>query len=1153
MNVFSLDTADRRCPEVMLLVRQHLKKHLSSDAADNAFCEIITTEMTTKRDLPMYCQLMGFTLVSEEQSEGKIRFVVSRTAQQSNVLKNSNDAGSGVRIEVVNIYREKQERDKYLHGKFHQLVNDLKALMVSGFQLAIPTSFGKDSTLILTAALFAHTELMNDPNSQITSKTPFIVIHVDTSIEVIPMQMYSAFAIEALKLYCKEQEINLELHIETPPLHEQFVSLFVGARKLPSTPNLNSDCAVIWKVGASERVQRKLLEKYDADRLVSCIGSRMAEGAKRAASLVRHGNHDKNVHSLITKNELGLQTFAPIIDWSTEDVFETLQRVGINPLVRPTAGYEIPSFMKSNRLLLKIYGDSANDTCEINIGDSKKSGCGGSARNGCHQCFKAGRIDKSASAQNEHARWGAIQKNASLVRDYVFSVAHDVNHRTMHPRTFDPITNHVILQPNILRSKTLEKILWYYTQLTFDDYQRSVRFSELVASGKEMEDEGYADIFYDQSMDEETKNEYLEMYRAGAQKHLIRMVTLEHAVFLSAQWAMDGVRSLPYRPLAIYDAVNNQGKRLPWPKVGSVVIDEIHDAITFPLCEPGVDLLAQWIPPARPWDILGSDHNLGCTEEIVPASLKARITYSGTSDGVELLRISVNGRNADVGPNTRAEILANAKLRWADSAQNEPIIFNVFLTKRELVNFATKLSDAKKQAQKRINFTKRTVKIHKSTGRITRHRTSLQMYSPNSQSSLEQSWSTQLETWLPIHKLRAVPYMSHQVLELGQDEVNFQICPEALSDWLQFGGYQNALNIHNYHLKGLRRRKFKIANRASMRVYMGADSFWSIMQSGLLSVSANTWNNCQNTLKRTELFHEAGLFNFSDKYHENIAHPDCRSMKEHRSLKAKQLMLIRHQRNESRRRIKQQLSNVLNKSTLAVYDDLLARFNALADLSDSHCSNDWIDAAMLTAAKCTGFDTLDYVSIARICEDWVFEHNPVMQDITTFVKKFGSAHERQMLNEHALLKVRLNEVIFKRNELYSKMLTDRLNFWSAISNRLIEIRRFEVDGKVSVPIQKKAYEIINDYTPGSRFLDYSGRDFADKLTGNYRALTTLMRGGDDVLSYEWHRSLWKHFDVQRQKIVDSVSRFRSHKSEVDQLGIISGTSRTLAMAALLMN
>ncbi|MBF4281129.1 hypothetical protein EAY27_29050, partial [Vibrio anguillarum] len=54
-----------------------------------------------------------------------------------------------------------------------------------------------------------------------------------------------------------------------------------------------------------------------------------------------------------------------------------------------------------------------------------------------------------------------------------------------------------------------------------------------------------------------------------AQKPLITLFSERHAVYLSFRWSLDGIKSLPYRPLVIWNELTNGRGWVPYPQTNS--------------------------------------------------------------------------------------------------------------------------------------------------------------------------------------------------------------------------------------------------------------------------------------------------------------------------------------------------------------------------------------------------------------------------------------------------------------------------------------------------------------------------------------------------------------------------------------------------------
>ncbi|MDI5862118.1 hypothetical protein ODY76_20500, partial [Shewanella xiamenensis] len=85
-----------------------------------------------------------------------------------------------------------------------------------------------------------------------------------------------------------------------------------------------------------------------------------------------------------------------------------------------------------------------------------------------------------------------------------------------------------------LDSETIDKLLWLLSQATHDEIARAAKFKQLVLQGREIEDIGYADIINDDTMSELDRDAMASAYLEFAQEPLIKPMSLELALYISA-------------------------------------------------------------------------------------------------------------------------------------------------------------------------------------------------------------------------------------------------------------------------------------------------------------------------------------------------------------------------------------------------------------------------------------------------------------------------------------------------------------------------------------------------------------------------------------------------------------------------------------------
>lgn len=493
------------------------------------------------------------------------------------------------RIDVLDLdglAYEEQAKLQTVVELFHKGVAELRTLIESGSILFCPVSQGKDSTICELMALEAYKQAIEA--GTIESQRPLILTTVDTLGEAIPMTMYVRYARARLIKYAKQIGINIFYDLVKPTLNNEYFIKFTGGQKLIPNATRRGDCSVILKVDPSERYVKNLIRKFKNDpeyqlyadaKVICCVGSRDLESARRSNNMAKQGLSKKSVDDLMQElqcESIGQETmfkFAPIKGWATDQVFDALRLAGGRPLKKCSGLKPLPAFLPDFGLLLEIYGNGSNETCELTIGSTAGSGCNGKARFGCTFCTMIAVTDHSSTALSELPRWSVLGvKNALRVRDFLFRLSCDIDARALHARAFDAAGyNRVALQPNTLKPKHLEKMVRFASQLTLDSIRIAEDFKMLVEQGRELEHPGLKDIFTDPNISPKTKKAFIVMYRECVQdpENLNYLFSQEHALLLSFRWSIDGIGAAPFRPLAIWNQLTENKGWIPYPMLNS--------------------------------------------------------------------------------------------------------------------------------------------------------------------------------------------------------------------------------------------------------------------------------------------------------------------------------------------------------------------------------------------------------------------------------------------------------------------------------------------------------------------------------------------------------------------------------------------------------
>ncbi len=882
-----------------------------------------------------------------------------------------------------------------------QDVIDLFKVGVAEFRLVIeakkviahlPCSQGKDSTVTLLIALEAYRQSIEA--GKIERDRPLIVSTVNTKAESIPMNLYVSYAKKRVEAYAAKNNINLHYDIVSPPLNDEYFIKYAGGNKLIVNPKRHGDCSIILKVTPSERYVKQLIESFKQSKtmagyvgysILSCVGSRSGEGGRRSANMSKQNIKHKNIGDIlkeikevsISNRDTKFLKYAPIRHWSTNSVFDALRLAGDKPLTKAPKNQKnvIPAFLPDFGLLIEIYGQGSMETCSVVVGDKGGSGCNGKARYGCSICTMISAKDKSSTALSNYKRWDSLGvTNALRVRDFMYRLSESYEARALHARSVDSVAySRVGLQPNILKPKYLEKLVRYASQLTLDSIKISKEFSELVKANRVIEHPGYREIAEDSSLPPKTKKAFLEMYVEGVQdpKNLNYLLSEAHALLLSFRWGIDGIGAAPYRPLAIWNSLEQGVGRIPYPKLNSELINsygslelgntsELPEALmvrTMKNEDPvkqaksPASLLALWNRPLNGVDIFEEDMNCSLTRvsnntsditiiyeqkyiitndysvlpeqpliksiklagKLVEDSVKETLIHSGVMEQLEQLFYD---KVDYISKKYSFEHSAASSQAFNDDVEKA---FSGELTARRGIKYLSEktlfggFSLNKRKAARRSQFTRRVTSIKR--GRLVKGNTRLAFYPAHFDSTL---YSSHIEQ----KTMLAPRFDSHTEVEVGThlDSSELNLSLEAIENievdshkyflWCQFGGREKALQIHDEYLyRKIKKRHLLNLTKYDIRDYGGTHVPEQMLADGIITIAKRYWKHLHAILKRTQIFNTLGLFSFqSVPYSVLASDPRFIKMSDHRKDKSKLLVEVRNTRNEQRKSVKKFLS-----------------------------------------------------------------------------------------------------------------------------------------------------------------------------------------------------------------------------------------------------
>jgi len=927
-----------------------------------------------------------------------------------------------------------------------ELISEYLTLLREGVCLQISTSHGKDSTSITNAAIEAMGQALAE--GIIEKDHPLVILTVDTLLEPEPIQCYVDFAHQNVIKRCEELGINLKAKIVSPPFHHQLMILFANAQKLFATASSgrSADCSKIFKVDTNIRalkdIKASLPEKYQQAPWVSVAGQRSDESHRRSHNMTKQGVKSLKAKTLLEQiNKEGVTSkvyrFAPISDWIVDDVIAYLTHAGSGVHKKCLPGQEIKCYGENFGLLLAIYGEGSNERCELVTSaddKQKQSGCGKLARFGCVTCGMVSE-DKSAKELNEYTRWSRFGDATLRFRDYLTRVSDDINCRAFHARAFDrSCNNNVFLQPNVLKASVLEKLVWYASQITIDSLNVHLEFTKLYESGHVESDVGIKDIMQDNTITASVRKQYVEMYTNRMLKGpMFELFSHKHAVLLSLLWSLHGITALPYRPIAIWDAVL-KGKRLPYPLTNSELnakrahqglisfqdelrSQSIPDAVVAQIFTPskhsfkelksiyGEKLNSTHLKPLLPFSLseywqdasvqVHQHHDLQLFNKVTSANIrKVRLTYrldAYTGDDFVSAKCLQSSKAIDLKANkamldlclelARNNYVQNGQLAVLENNRYELVSDHQF---SDQVLFTSKV--AHYSEQKRVKtartrqFSERKRVLNKLTGKYVAGRASLKMYSVNERSSEVEQRINNISYWLPDHTVNETINVGTAELDSRDLSLNFIFDDYLFELWLQDGGIARLLQHHDTLLRN------RIKDRKPIRVFYGTGPVYKITNTSGLSVSKRLEGNFVSTLKRTEVFHKSGVFDLANLNQDAIlSYKNVISMNDHRAQKVDHLLAARYIKHIERREMKHCLANAGGDLGLM---SMLKRLNEFTD-------HYLIISKRFIAAQFYGSFQTDAALRAAKLGMWLNEYSLVMSDPAFALKTLATKEEAE--------------------------------------------------------------------------------------------------------------------------------------------------------------
>lgn len=330
----------------------------------------------------------------------------------------------------------------------------IKALLTDNHPLVVAFSAGKDSSALASVTLNAARDLVQAG----LPIPPIIVTHSDTGVEQPEIVMLARGEIEKMRRFAKAHGLRMQAVCASPQLNDSFPVRVIGGRALPAFPDTRADCTTDWKIRPNAAMQAQALaqlreqakaqpELANWSDPVVMTGVRNEESIARDQRIASRGETAEG----IWRNELGLLRASPILDWTSDDVWEYLGLCNSGRIV---------SFSDFSDTM-RIYRDAGNSSCVV-VADMRMQAqakpCG--TRTGCWACTRV-RTDKSMQQMmvSDPQRYGYLQPLARL-RDFISNTQYDWSRRTYVGRTI-AADGHIEIAADTYSPQMLADLLVY--------------------------------------------------------------------------------------------------------------------------------------------------------------------------------------------------------------------------------------------------------------------------------------------------------------------------------------------------------------------------------------------------------------------------------------------------------------------------------------------------------------------------------------------------------------------------------------------------------------------------------------------------------------------------------------------------------------------
>lgn len=441
------------------------------------------------------------------------------------------DNGTAVSTSVVSFVSKVIDLTVEIEAAIQTVVNLIK----EGYSCQIGFSGGKDSSTVALLCL----EAIRRCKIEGVRQAKHYISSSSTSVESPEVENLLFMSHDDIATWVEGHGLPVEVKLVEPSIASRFMATVIGQGKLPRfvENGSNRTCSIDWKVKPQQRLAKQLRNEVMSlgfKETIAVLGSRMEEGASRAAGMLRRGDQAQKP----SRNDDGYLTLSLIAHWTEAMVWEFLASFldGSEP---PFDGYAQGDNV---RRMLDLYRDGNSGTCGMFLSDAQKAPCG--SRFGCWSCTITGDRDKSMESLLESDPKYSYMQGLSDFRNFLIATQWDLSRRELVGRTVSA-AGYLPVRPDVFNLQMRKSMLGYLLTLDELERERAEQVEADIASGK-------------------LKATAENLRMSDPQFELVRESDL---VVIDFFWSMHHYQSSAFPAMQIWYEVKKLGRRFKIPKI----------------------------------------------------------------------------------------------------------------------------------------------------------------------------------------------------------------------------------------------------------------------------------------------------------------------------------------------------------------------------------------------------------------------------------------------------------------------------------------------------------------------------------------------------------------------------------------------------------